>query len=451
MVLKHFPLVFCLAACAAQGQAQPDVRQIVERLERLEALNRELMSEIRALRQELTDARGQGPPPSAETQQPAAPLAERVEIQERRAAELDQTKVQASQRFPVQITGTLLFNTSWTGRNNNDQTKPTAASLEPGVAAFNGTLRQTTLGLRFQGPSIFAGGKVTGSLYSDFYAGTGTSLNQLMRIRVATIDLEWNRTTLSFAQDKPIMATREPASLSQVGVSPLTAAGNLWLWQPQIRIEHRFLFGDTSGLRLQGGVYQTSESTTGVPSEYLGSFARSRPGLQGRVELWKEFGEGRRIEVAPGFHASNSRVAGREIPSRIYAVDWLIRPDSRFDISGTFFGGQNVGTVGGLRPSISFLPDDSIRAVSAFGGFAQLTYRFNRRTWFNVYAGQQSNDSADLLPGAISRNFAYAGNVMYRLAGNVVASFEAAQVRTRYLGPGTRLVPYYDLAIAYLY
>lgn len=443
--------VMLLMAAAAYGQSQTDVRQILDRLDKLEEQNRELMAEVHALRRELSATREQAPPAPADQAQAAPTLAERVEVQERRVAELAQAKVQSDQRLPVQLSGTLLFNSSWTGRHNGDQGNPTLASLNPGLASFGGTLRQSTLGLKFQGPSIFAGGKVTGSIFTDFFAGTGSSLNQLMRVRVATIDLEWKRTTLSFAQDKPILAPREPTSLSQVGISPLTSAGNLWLWQPQIRLEQRFQFGDTSGLRVQAGVYQTSESTSGAPTEYLNSFNRSRPGLQGRVELWRDFGEGRRVEIAPGFHISNSRVAGYSIPSRIYSVDWLIRPAARFDFSGTFFGGQNVGTVGGLRPSITFFPGDSIRAVSALGGFAQLTYRLNRRTWFNLYAGQQSNDGSDLLPGSVSRNLAYAGNVMYRLAGNVVASFEASQARTAYLGSGTRLVPHYDLAIAYLY
>jgi hypothetical protein len=51
----------------------------------------------------------------------------------------------------------------------------------------------------------------------------------------------------------------------------------------------------------------------------------------------------------------------------------------------------------------------------------------------------------------VLRNRAYAGNIMHRLAGNLVASFEIAQIRTNYLGLGKRLVPHYDFALAYLY
>ncbi len=293
-----------LAASFAQAQGQSELQQILDRLQRLEAQNRELVTEVRALRQELTTSRGQ-PPQSAAPPSPAVPpesptLAESVEVQERRIEDLAQTKVSTDHKLPVQLTGTVLFNAFWTGANGGDQLNPTTASRSPGLANFGGTFRQSILGLKYQGPSIFAGGQVNGSLYMDFFAGTGTSLNQLLRIRVATIDLDWKRTTLSFSQDKPILAPREPSSLAQVGVSPLTAAGNLWFWQPQIRLEHRFFFGDTAGLRAQGGIYQTTESTNGVPADYLDTFQRSRPGLQGRFEFWKDFSNGGRLEIAPG-------------------------------------------------------------------------------------------------------------------------------------------------------
>ena len=44
---------FLFAAGSLSAQQQPDLRQVVERLDRLEAQNRELMTEILALRQQL--------------------------------------------------------------------------------------------------------------------------------------------------------------------------------------------------------------------------------------------------------------------------------------------------------------------------------------------------------------------------------------------------------------
>ena len=45
----------------------------------------------------------------------------------------------------------------------------------------------------------------------------------------------------------------------------------------------------------------------------------------------------------------------------------------------------------------------------------------------------------------------YAGNLMYKLAPNVLAALEASQTRTEYLGSLLRLNNHYDLALAYLF
>jgi len=106
---------FLLAAGSLAAQQQPEMRQVIERLDRLEAQNRELMAEILALRQQIAATQ---PAPADTSQQAAAevppqPLSERVEIAERRLAELDQTKVSSEHRLPLTFTGMLLFNTFW--------------------------------------------------------------------------------------------------------------------------------------------------------------------------------------------------------------------------------------------------------------------------------------------------------------------------------------------------
>jgi hypothetical protein len=255
---------------------------------------------------------------------------------------------------------------------------------------------------------------------------------------------------VSFGQDKPIMAPREPDSLAQVGVSPLTGAGNLWLWQPQFRVEQRIPFGRSSGLQAQFGVYQTSEAGTGVSAEYAGTLARSRPGWEGRFVWWGERGNSR-FEIAPGFHYSNTHLLGQSAPSRIYSVDWLLRPAPVIDFTGQFFQGENVGVIGGLRQGIRIINETTVGTVSAWGGWGQITLRPLPRLSLHFYGGQEDDQNSELSSGMIAKNQIYAGNVMYRLGPNVIAAFEASQVRTTYLGLGTKLNPHYDLALAYLF
>ncbi|MEO8025714.1 MAG: hypothetical protein ABI823_04550 [Bryobacteraceae bacterium] len=434
----------------AAAQSQPEWKQVMERLSRLEEQNRELMTELRSLRKQLTPPTGEVVADDGGAATTKAEIGERLAIQETRVAELQQTKVESERRLPLKLTGTLLFNAYLNGRSGAGQ-NPVLASTGSTSAVGGASFRQTVLGLKFTGPTVLGGAKVTGSVFMDFFGGSGGPLNQQMRLRVATVDFAWSHTTFSVGQDKPIIAPREPDSLAQVGISPLTDAGNLWLWQPQARVEQRFEFGSTTGLRAQVGVYQTSESGTGLAAEYGDRLTAARPGLEGRFEFWKQFGESRRIELAPGFHVSDTHVAGVTAPSRIYSIDWLIRPVSWFDLTGMFFEGENVSGLGSLRQSVTSFPDDTFRSVRAYGGWAQASFRANRRLTFNLYGGQQDDRNQDLLKGGIGKNQMYAINAIYRLGSNVLTSIEASQVRTTYLGLGTRLNPHYDLAIAYLF
>jgi hypothetical protein len=449
----HPKLLCLLLAASAAGslnaQQPADLKAVTDRLDRLEAQNRELMTEIRALRQQLAATQ---PAPAdtieqAATEVPPQPLAERLEIAERRLAELDQSKVASEHRLPLTFTGMLLFNSFWNDKDSGGADNPTLLPPSGRQGSAGATFRQSVIGLKLDGPRVVGGGKVTGAVYMDFFGG-GTGLNQTVRLRVSTLDATWKNTTLGLAFDKPIIAPREPDSLAQVGVSPLTAAGNLWLWQPQARIEHRISLNENAGLRAQFGLYQTSEGGTGLSGEYP-DLARSRPGYQGRFEFWKQSGS-RRIEIAPAFHASSTRVLGQSVPSRIFAFDWLIRPVSRVDFTGTFFHGENTGVVGGLRQGVTVV-DGRARAVAATGGWAQFTFRATGRASFHLYGGQEDDRNSDLINGAVAKNQSYGANIMYRLGSNILTSFESSQVRTTYLGSGTRINPHYDLAFAYLF
>jgi hypothetical protein len=440
-----------LAACAARSltaQQPAELNAVIDRLDRLEAQNRELMAEIRALRLQLAASQPAPPeivPQTAETEALPQPLAERVEVTERRIADLDQSKISSEHRLPVSLTGMLLFNTFLNGKGSGGVDNPVVVPPNGGQASGGATFRQSVIGLKVDGPGLIGGGKVTGAIYMDFFGG-GTGLNQTVRLRVATLDATWKNTTLGLAFDKPIIAPREPDSLAQVGVSPLTAAGNLWLWQPQVRVEQRISLTEQAGLRAQFGVYQTAESGTGLTAPDL---ARARPGYQGRFEFWAKSGS-RRIEFAPSFHVSSTRVLGQSVPSRIVSIDWLIRPAARVDFTGAFFHGENTGVIGGLRQGVNVI-NGQARAVGATGGWAQFTFRATRRATFNLYGGQEDDRNRDLNLGAVGKNQGYGANIIYRLGSNILTSFESSQMRTTYLGSKTVINPHYDLAFAYLF
>jgi len=433
---------------AAYGQSAPRVQEILDRLDRLEKDNQALLEEVRALRQEVSGLRT----PSGSQSQTSD---ERQAVDENRIDELAQTKVEASQKFPIRITGMALFNASVNGQYNGNMENPLVASLSQADFTGGGTLRQTTLGFLFNGPQTFLNGKISGSIYMDFFGGSTTSLDHILRLRTAAIDIDWKNTSVMFGQDKPIISPRDPDSLAQVGYSPLTGAGNLWLWQPQARLEQRFPLGENTGLRAQTAVFVTSSldypSNSNAYVQTSSQQEYSTPGAEERLELWHRWGDTERVEIAGGYHFNRNRIIETLLPSEVYSLDWFLRPIAKLEFSGMFFHGQNVGTLGGLPQGFMLEPYGEVIAVHSTGGWAQIRVPVTSRLAWDVYGGQEADRNSDLAYGYIGKNQGYFSNLMYRIAPNVIVSLEGGQVRTTYLGLGNRLNDHYDLAVGYLF
>ena len=89
--------------------------------------------------------------------------------------------------------------------------------------------------------------------------------------------------------------------------------------------------------------------------------------------------------------------------------------------------------------------------MHADGGWAQLSFLATPRLTFNLFGGEQENRGPRSRPTASAKNRAYAANLMYRSAPNVILSLETGQVRTSDLVRGKRLTNHYDLGFAYLF
>jgi len=443
MSRKLARFAFCLLPTLLCAQQKSDLQQILDRLDRIEQENKTLTDEVRALRAELAASRSATP----------VPIEERVEVVEQRVADQAQTKVEASQKLPITLTGMVLFNAWMNGRANAGAEFPTTASQTNSSSAAGATVSQSVLGMKFQGPEVLGGGQLSGSIYFDTWGGSpSNSLNHLMRVRTATVQIDWKNTSIVAGQDKPIVSPREPDSLAQVQVSPLTGAGNLWLWQPQVRVDERFHFGKQAGLTAQVGVYETSEpsyASRGGDNSALVSVPR--PGVEGRFEFWRTFGENARIEIAPGFHESTTHAGGFSAPSRLGTVDWLVQPVAKIRFTGMFFTGENAAGLGGLHQGFSIFNDTRAVPIGVSGGWAQVSYLATKRLTFNIFGGQENDRAADLMSGDIRRNFMYAGNAIYRLGSNVLLGMEVSQTRTNYFLLPSKLNNHYDLSLAYLF
>ena len=84
------------------------------------------MQEVQALRQQLaiTDGARSDRPKNVRRRSRARRQEERLEVLEQRTQDLAQTKVEASQRLPISLTGMLLFNAFWNGASAEHRTIP---------------------------------------------------------------------------------------------------------------------------------------------------------------------------------------------------------------------------------------------------------------------------------------------------------------------------------------
>ncbi|MGH9675294.1 MAG: hypothetical protein ACRD44_19150 [Bryobacteraceae bacterium] len=431
-------LSFTVLAAASFAQTSPGVeRQILDRLTRLEEENRALRRELDEIRREVA---GRSSPR----------VDERLDIQERRIDEQAQSKVEAAQKFPIRFSGMLLANLFRNGTHSGGQDTPTIAARNEGRGTAGLTLRQSIFGMEYHGPSSAWGSRVRGSMSFDFFDGFAETGFPPVRLRTADITLDWASRSLSFALDKPLISLRDPSSLSYSGVSPLTGSGNLWRWHPQIRFEQRATVSESSSLHAQFALVQTTEES-GLPAGFTAAqLERRRPGLQGRLQWRNDFGEDRRFEVAPSFHVSRTHIAGASPSSRVIALDWLVKPARWLELSGLFWGGQNVHHFGALRQGFTMIGNEIV-PVHSRGGWGQVSFPVTGRVTFNVIGGVHDDRNRDLVAGGIDSNRTTAINTIYRLAPNVLMSLEALRLRTVYVGAGGRTHNRYDLAVAYLF
>ncbi len=453
MLLRFFLLMpFFVSLLVAQSTITNEealLKEVLHRLDALEAQNRELLHQIQELKNQSRPQAQEGI--AGGPTEAAAPLDERVKVNEARIAEQAQTKVESSQKFPVWLYGTLLFNAF---SNSKD---PSSAlgnyGLVTGVAPSGATMRQTILGFAFQGPDLPGGGHVEGSLETDFWAGPSAPSDNWLRIRRAGISLDWPETTIFAGQDKALISPYQPNSFAEVGVPALAGSGNLWFWLPQIRVSHTFKFSADSGMDVQGAVLQagsffSNAAQPASPSIYPGDVS---PAFEARVAFWHNKAEERKWEVAPGFHVSSTSVNSTGLVTRIGSLDWLARPVSKIEVKGTAYYGENVAALGGLGNGFYFPASWPARPVVSGGGWSQLAFPLNPHLTFNLFGGLEKDDAGATLGPAIARTASFAGNAVFHLRSNVLLSLEAQRLLTHTFSGQADNYNHYDLAIAYLF
>jgi hypothetical protein len=398
------------AVSAALTETQKTLLQSMQRIEQLQ-------NEVNSLRAEAALRKGTGAEPpvgpssNATATESAAStsgdLTRMHEEQEAIQAEItqhEQIKVETASKYPVRVTGLLLFNAfSNAGLVDNIDLPSLAFAPTPGqsTGTVGASMRQTILGLEANGPRI-AGAKTSGAVSVDFFGGLTyspyTNPNGTVRLRRARIALDWTHTTLDGGIEEPLISPLSPSSYATVAQAALTWSGNLWTWAPQIRVEQRvpLPFG---AVHLEAGVLDTpptGKTTTQIGRIVSPGEMARQPAAEGRVSFHSSSGQHAFVLGLGAYTSQQSFTTYPSVHSWATTADWSVPLSRHFELTGEAYRGRALGGLGGSAYKNIITGIDPrtglarTNGVDGAGGWSQIKWLVSRSAEANVSFGVDS-------------------------------------------------------------
>ena len=394
----------------------------------------------------------------------AASLDEEYQLLSGKVDDQYQTKVESASKYRLRVSGIVLMNLVSNQGVVDSVDLPTLAYARPAGdsgGSFGATLRQSEIGFETFGPTV-AGAKTKADLQLDLAGGfpaVPNGINSgLVRLKTATMRLDWTNTSVVVGQDGIFFSPNSPTSFASLAIPALTYAGNLWSWVPQIRIEHRVVLGEDSSLLFQGGILDplTGETPGTTPgSAYYrqpGPGESSRQPAYGTRIAWKRNTFGQPLQVgAGGYYSRQDYGFNRNVDGWAGMADIELPLNRQFTLSGKFYRGRALGGLyGGIGRSVLFsgnpiLPNTEVQALDSIGGWAQLKYRPANKWEFNAAIGMDNPYASDLkyFPYAeaygnatLARNQGSLVNMIYRPRSDLLFSAEYRHLTTYSLTDG---------------
>jgi hypothetical protein len=327
-----------------------------------------------------------------------------------KVAELHQDKVESASKYAVKLSGLILFNAYGNGGSLDIQDLPNLAFPRfPGSpnGSAGATLRQTILGVEATGPKLF-GARTSANVAIDFAGGSPTTtygvVNGLVRLRTAQISLDWDKTSINLGQETPFFSPLSPTSYATVLEPAMAWSGNLWVWTPQIEVEHRIAFGPNSNLVLQGGVLDPlTEETPPFQGRIPTAGETTRvPALAGRIAIDRSKATNHPFTLGfAGYRARQQYQDFNQIDSWTVNGDLKISLTHWMDFTGEWYEGQAVGGLGGgIWTSVVYpeadLSHTAIHPLRSTGGWVQLKLKPAQHFELNGAFGQDENFGEDL-------------------------------------------------------
>jgi len=386
-------------------------------------------------------------------------IREQQALQQSQIATQEQTKVESESKYPVKITGLLLFNGFVNTGAVDVPATPTLAL--PGSGTTGASVRQTVLGFDARGPHLLGAhsfadlrvdfdGAPQSSAGTSTYSGPYSASSMLLRLRTAHAGLQWDRTEAYFSLDHPIFNPDTPTSLTAIAEPALAWSGNLWTWNPQIGVRQEIPLSPARDVQLEAALVDVGDAPFSstiyaagtVNSTPPSSAEQSRwPGVEAHLSL---VGSGADAESGNhfgvgGYFASHRIPMVKDFDSWAGTLDTRLLLPAHLEFTGSFYRGLALGGLGGgAFKDFEYRTDpDSgsyyVHPLDDVGGWAQLKERINERIELNAALGMDNafgrevrRDSvpAGTLYQNLSRVQTYTGNVIYKPSSYLLLSLE---------------------------
>ena len=405
-------------------------------------------------------------------------LEEDQQVMEGKINDQYQTKVESGSKYRLRLSGIVLLNLFENRGTLDNEDFPSFAESQqlqepfasPG--AFGGSLRQSQITLQAFGPNI-AGARTSADLNLDFAGGLPSTANGvwmgLVRMRTATVRLDWTNTSLVVGQDRMFFVPLAPASLASLATPALSYAGNLWGWTPQVRVDHRVVLSDASSLSFQGGIL---DSVTGdFPSEDFSRYPTwgeqsGQPAFAARVS-WthRMFGQAFTVGVG-GYYGRQEWGFSRSVDGWVGTTDLTLPLGKRFELTGAFYRGRAVaGFGGGIGQSVLLNgpntdPATTFRGLDSMGGWAQLKFKVKSNFEINGAFGSDNPFAGELrkfnantiyLPVPYTRNLSPLVNFIYQIRSDILFSTEYRYLNSTLLDSGSERAHHIALSLGYIF
>jgi hypothetical protein len=417
------------------------------------------------------------PPQTQSTEDRVGKLEEDQQVMEGKIDDQYQTKVESGSKYRLRLSGIVLLNLFENRGTVDNADFPALAesqqASEPNASpgTFGGTLRQSQIRLQAFGPDV-AGARTSADVNLDFAGGFPDAPNGawmgLVRMRTATIRLDWTNTSIVVGQDRLFFAPLAPTSLATLATPALSYAGNLWGWTPQVRVEHRVVLSEASSLSIQGGILDSLTGDT-PPEQYdrYPSWGEQSglPAVATRVSWsYRMFGQDFTVGAA-GYYGRQDWGFSRGVDGWAGTADLTLPLGKRFEFTGAFYRGRSVGGFGGgIGQSVLIngpfdTPATAFRGLDSIGGWAQLKFRVKSNFEINGAFGSDNPfahefrqyNSNTLYPGSYTRNLSPLVNFIYQIRSDILFSTEYRYLNTTVLDSGSFGANHINLSLGYIF